>query len=93
MCSIGTLRKTKDGELKSMADLDRKMAPIVENVWLGKTLPFPVMLDDTGETFMRFGLEFFGPSLLIDPAGHLVPGDEKTLAEKLEGTKRTSLRN
>ena len=34
-----------DGELKTLADVDRELEPIVKNVWGGKTLPFPVLLD------------------------------------------------
>jgi hypothetical protein len=73
-----------DGDLKSMADLDKALGPIVEHVWGGKPLPFPVMLDPTFQTWERFGLPGLGPVLLIDPDGILVEGDETLLAEKLK---------
>ncbi len=76
------------GGLKSMADLDRELKPIVKHVWGGRMLPFPVMLDNTGKTLENFGLEGFG-KMLIDPLGRLVRGDENTLAEKLKDTAQT----
>lgn len=72
-----------DGELKSMADVDKHLEPIVKHVWGGKTLPFPVLFDPTFTTWERYGLPGLGTVVLIDPDGNLVPGDETTLAEKL----------
>jgi thiol-disulfide isomerase/thioredoxin len=71
-----------DGELKSIADLDKKLRPIIEHVW-GKPLPFPVLLDPTFTTWERYGLPGFPTVILIDPEGNLVTGDETVLAEKL----------
>ena len=73
-----------DGELKSMADVDRALAPIVKHVWAGKTLPFPILLDPTFKTWERFGIPGLGTVILIDPAGKLAKGDETDLAKKLE---------
>jgi AhpC/TSA family len=73
-----------DGELKSMADVDRALAPIVKHVWGGKTLPFPILLDPTFKTWERFGLPGLGTVILIDPEGKLTKGDEAVLAEKLK---------
>jgi hypothetical protein len=73
-----------DGGLKSMADVDRALAPIVKHVWNGKTLPFPILLDPTFETWQRFGIPGLGAVILIDPNGNLVRGDETTLAERLK---------
>ncbi len=73
-----------DGDLKSMADLDRALEPIVKYVWDGKSLPFPVLLDPTFRTWERFGLSGLGTVILVDPEGKLVKGDEQTLAEKLK---------
>ena len=72
-----------DDELKSMAEVDRALKPIVENEWGGKTLPFPVLLVPGYETWELFGLDGLGQKLLIDPEGRVVEGDEKFLAEKL----------
>jgi len=73
-----------DGELKSIADVDRALGPIVKHVWGGKTLPFPILLDPTFKTWERFGLPGLGTVILIDPDGKLIKGDEAVLAEKLK---------
>jgi hypothetical protein len=72
-----------EGALKNIADLDRALEPVVRNAWGGKPLPFPVLLDNTFRTAESFGLSSIGDTLLIDPNGNLVEGDEKTLAEKI----------
>jgi hypothetical protein len=75
-----------ESECKTMADVDRQLVPIVEHVWGGKTLPFPVLLDSSFKTWESYGLQGLGTVLLIDPDGNLVKGDETVLAEKLKGT-------
>lgn len=75
-----------DGELKSMADVDRALEPIVKHVWGGKALPFPILLDPTFKTWERFGLPGLGTTILIDPDGKLIKGEEAVLAEKLKQT-------
>ncbi len=78
-------------ESKTMNELDRLLAPVVKEVWHGKALPFPLVLDNTIQTAENFGIELIiGKKLLFDPAGRLVPGDEKTLAEKLKSTELDS---
>ncbi len=73
-----------EGELKTLAEVDRALEPIVKNVWNGKQLPFPVLLDPTFKTWETFGLNGLGDTILIDPEGHMVAGDDKILAEKLK---------
>jgi thiol-disulfide isomerase/thioredoxin len=73
-----------EGELKSMADVDKALEPIVKHVWGGKSLPFPILLDPTFKTWERFGLPGLGTVVLIDPEGKLIKGDEAVLAEKLQ---------
>jgi thiol-disulfide isomerase/thioredoxin len=77
-----------EGEMKTMADVDRRLAPIVEHVWGGKPLPFPVVLDSSFETLENFGLQGLGTVLLIDPEGNLVRGDETVLAEKFNAKQK-----
>ena len=72
-----------EGEVKSVSDLDKKLQPVVKNVW-GKPLPFPILLDPSFTTWERYGLPAFGVPILIDPQGNLVKGDETVLAEKLK---------
>jgi peroxiredoxin len=72
-----------EGEIRSVADLDKRLEPIVKHVW-GKPLPFPVLLDPSFTTWERYGLPSFGILMLIDPQGNLVKGDESVLAEQLK---------
>jgi len=70
------------GDIKSLADMDRALEPIVTHVWSGKKMPFPVLLDNTFKTQENFGLQAVA-MLLIDPQGNLVRGTLKDLEEKL----------
>jgi AhpC/TSA family len=72
-----------EGELRSVADLDKRLQSIVKHVW-GKPQPFPVLLDPSFTTWERFGLPGLGTVILIDPEGKLMKGDESVLAEKLK---------
>jgi thiol-disulfide isomerase/thioredoxin len=72
-----------NGELKSVAEVDRALAPIVEYVWGGKQLPFPILLDPSMTTLERFGVRRY-QSILINPDGNFAEGDETTLAKRLK---------
>jgi hypothetical protein len=61
-----------DHRAKSFADLDKKLVNVKKEYWQGKDLPFPVLLDATGETEKRYGIEGFPTGLLIDPEGRFV---------------------
>ena len=65
-----------------MADLDRELKPVVKATWHGRQIPFPTVLDNTLESIANFGQT--ASKLLFNPEGRLVPGDEKTLADKLK---------
>jgi hypothetical protein len=69
-------------EFKTMADLDRELKPVLKAVWKNRSIPFPIVLDNTLESNANFGQT--ASKLLFNPEGRLVPGDEKTLAEKLK---------
>jgi hypothetical protein len=73
----------EDGELASIAAMDRKLDPVVKHVWGGRALPFPVVLDTSFQTMESFGISTLGPHL-VDPEGTLMKGDEAVLAEKLK---------
>ena len=73
------------GELKSIDDLDAAIAPVVANVWDGRRIEFPIVLDNTFISWERFGIPGLGTVVLIDPEGNLVEGDEKTLHRILQG--------
>ena len=50
-CLAFTLFIDYDGELHSIADVDRALEPIMKHVWRGKTLLFPILLDPTLQTW------------------------------------------
>jgi thiol-disulfide isomerase/thioredoxin len=56
------------------ADLDKKLVPIVRDTWQGRPLPFPILLDDDGQTFEAYGIQGIPASILIDPQGKVVAG-------------------
>jgi hypothetical protein len=61
-----------DAQAKNFAELDKKLEPIIKNTWGGRPLPFPILLDSTGETVTKFGIHAFPTILLVDPEGRLV---------------------
>ncbi len=71
--------------LADIPTLDKELVPVKKAVWGGKDLPFPVLLDNTFQTYERLGLEGSGVSnyLLINPEGKLVEGGLKGLEEAL----------
>ena len=56
----------------TLAEVDGKLPPIRERYWGGQNLPFPILLDGTGQTAERYGVARWPTTLLIDPAGNLV---------------------
>ena len=72
-----------DGDVKSLAELDQHLGPVVRHFWNGRPLPFPVLLDSSFRTCESFGVFGVGHLLLIDPQGNLVRGDSDTLAKIL----------
>lgn len=70
--------------VSSLAELEESLKPVIDRVWDGEPLPFPVLLDTTFRNYESFGLEGVGELLLINPQGRLVKGDLQTLAEKLQ---------
>jgi thiol-disulfide isomerase/thioredoxin len=65
-----------DATARDMADVDAKTERTRKNVWRGRNLPFPILLDspkgEHGATAGAFGITSFPTTLLIDPAGKLV---------------------
>jgi len=76
-----------DGTAKSFAELDPKLEKMEKEHWRGRKLPFPILLDASGETIRRFGVHGFPTQILIDPQGQLVgTGDlETTFRDRLLG--------
>ena len=79
-----------DGTVKSFEELDEKAAPAREKHWGGRHLPFPVLLDASGETIKRFEIQAFPTMILFDPDGRLVGRARlETLQQALKGEVET----
>lgn len=61
-----------DSSVPSFAEMDEKVKPIKASLWGGKDLPFPILLDDGGQTAKAHSIEHWPTSILIDPDGKLV---------------------
>jgi thiol-disulfide isomerase/thioredoxin len=61
-----------DTRARDFAELDGKLENARAKFWGGKNLPFPILLDSTGETIKHFGIERLPTMLLIDPEGKLI---------------------
>jgi hypothetical protein len=73
-----------DGTVKDFADLDQKMESPKQKYWNGRDLPFPILLDATGQTIKDWGVGHFPTTLLIDPEGKLIgEAGEEELEKKL----------
>jgi hypothetical protein len=77
-----------DASAKTFEELDEKLKPVVEKRWKGKSLPFPILLDASGQTVKAYGIQAFPTIVLIDPEGRVVKrGSEAMLEEKLKEAK------
>src|SRR5205809_1242345 len=78
-----------DNSVSNLAELEKKMRPLEQGVWKGRKLPFPVLLDSSGQTVRtKYGVRGFPTVLLIDPTGILVKnGGEHTLEQMLAAEK------
>jgi len=75
-----------DASAKSFEELDEKLAEIKEKRWKGRDLPFPILLDSTGETIRQFGVRAFPTVMLVQPDGRLWGrGGVETLKKALAG--------
>jgi hypothetical protein len=73
-----------DGTVKNFQELDKNLEAPREKYWGGHNLPFPILLDATGQTIKDWGVRAFPTTLLIDPEGKLVgEAGEEVLEQKL----------
>lgn len=73
-----------DTKAATLEDLEGKIAPLKAEVWGGRDLPFPILLDPTGETLRTFDVNAFPTVIAIDTKGNIVRGGgEHTLREYL----------
>jgi HEAT repeat protein len=78
-----------DDKAQSFAQLDTALAPIRKQVWGGKELPFPILLDHTGTTLRELGIDSFPTTIVLDPEGKLVKqGGEGTVRHHLMKTSK-----
>ena len=61
-----------DPQATDFAMLDEKLKPIVHGPWRGRSLPFPILLDTTGETVKDYGVIHWPTIVLLDPEGRVV---------------------
>lgn len=63
-----------DDSVQTLEQLDTELARrgIVEKLWKGRPLPFPVLLDASGATMEQFGIHAFPTTILVDPQGRFV---------------------
>jgi thiol-disulfide isomerase/thioredoxin len=65
-------------------ELRETMISLEKDKWSGKPLPFPVLLDRTGETIKSWGIVGYPTTAIIDPKGELMRGDLDTLLEAIK---------
>ena len=85
-----------DSSATSIKEIDEKLkaAKIIDDVWGGRNLPFPVLLDDDRKTIEGWGIRAFPTMVLINPEGKIVKGgSEKMLEEELKAIKARSASN
>ncbi|KAF0245657.1 MAG: hypothetical protein FD180_1435 [Planctomycetota bacterium] len=71
-----------DARAKSFEELDEKLKPIIRDKWGGKSLPFPILLDASGDTIRKLGIHSFPTVILINPEGKLVKGGGEAMLEE-----------
>jgi len=85
---IISICNTEKEEVQTIEAFDELSASVVNEVWEGKQLPFPILLDGQGRTSGVYSVVSWPTSILIDPEGNLVKnGGLATLAEKLKSSK------
>lgn len=72
-----------DAKVKNFEELDEKLEGIIEEHWGGRELPFPILLDATGQTLRDYDIHTFPTLLLIDPDGKLVKGRAEKMLEEI----------
>src|SRR3989442_11552852 len=73
-----------DATAKTFSELDQKLERPKKSYWHGKDLPFPILLDASGETLKTYEIRAFPTTILIDPEGKLVgEAGEEELEKKL----------
>jgi len=66
-----------DPKATDFAMLDEKLKPIIHRTWRGRPLPFPILLDTSGQMVKDYGVKHWPTPILIDPEGRVVDVDRK----------------
>lgn len=66
----------------SFSVLDADMETAKKKYWKGRDLPFPILLDSTGDTIKELGVDSYPTLLLIDPDGNLRRGGGEGLLRR-----------
>ena len=75
-------------ETHSVLRIDEKLADTVRKKWKGRELPFPILLDASGDTIKKWGIRAFPTVVLIHPQGKLIKGRaEQKLRSELEALR------
>ncbi len=57
------------GKVKNISDMEAMNADNVKNLWKGRDLPFPVLLDSTGKTMKDWDIHAWPTLIIINPQG------------------------
>ncbi len=66
------------------AELQTKLDGLAKDKWSGAPLPFPVLLDRSGDTIKSWAIAAYPTLALINPLGEVAPGDLDTLQRILD---------
>jgi len=73
-----------DKAVQTIKELDPKIGAIRERYWGGRDLPFPVVVDGTGDIATKYGIKAWPTMVLIDPLGRVAGhGGPEILLRKL----------
>lgn len=74
---------------RNFEELDPDLASCKDRYWKGRDLPFPILLDDTGDTIRGLGVSSYPTILLVGPDGKLRKhGSEHMLRKELMTTDK-----
>jgi hypothetical protein len=59
-------------ETTTFADLDEKVKPVVRDIWAGRMIPFPILLDADKKLQETFGVQHWPTTVLFDPDGKVI---------------------
>jgi thiol-disulfide isomerase/thioredoxin len=64
-----------DSSVPDFGEMDKKLLGTRQSLWGGRDLPFPILLDDAGQTAKAYTIQGWPTTILIDPDGKVVGED------------------